>query len=161
MTLLAVVQVPVCSPSLGIAVPAGSFAAHRAVARLQYWPTSHSLSAPQPPTGAQTLLPVQKPDWHSELVAGVQPVLVSAMPHLPPSQTFTTHWFAALQVTPFRLAQVFVLVLQRPPWQAALPRAQVPPCRPSLGTATPGPSLLLQVRLERSQYWLALQSASM
>ena len=161
----AVVQVPVCRLSLGSATPASSFVAHSWVVRLQYCDDEQSASSqqPPPPAGTQVPLAAQAPVWHRLAVPAVQPLCPLASPQRPLlPQTLLTHWFAAEQAAPFAAAQVFVVASQSPVAQVAVAfgAVQVPVCRVSDGIAEPEASFALQVKLERSQYSAAAQSAS-
>jgi hypothetical protein len=56
---------------------------------------------------------------------------------------------------------VLVTGLQTPEAQAALtPLLGQAGCNPSLGSVAPGPALVVQVNVERAQYWLPAQSLS-
>jgi hypothetical protein len=128
-------QRPLCRPSLGMAAPAASFAWHVKLPRSQNWPPLQSVSAQQPEVATQ---------WPLAL------------------QALLVHWAAAEQVAPLAEAQVFAVALQTPVAHTAEAVAveQVPPCRPSLGSAVPAVSFAAQVNALRLQYWPLPQSAS-
>ena len=102
------------------------------------------------------------PLWQVEAVPAVQPVSPFARPQLPLlPQTLFTHCAALLQATLFAEAQVFVVALQSPLSQVGAPLLEQLTCRPSLTMPLPGVFFVRQVRLDRSQYCVAVvQSAS-
>ena len=106
---------------------------------------------------------LQTPDWHSAAVAAVQPACPLSKPHLPLlPQTSFVHWFAAVQPSLLERAQVFFAALHCSDVQtaAAFAAVQVPSCRVSFEIATPAPSFVLHVKLDRSQNCEAVQSPS-
>ena len=103
----------------------------------------------------------QAPVWQMLAVPAVQPLCPLARPQSPLlPQLLDTHWFDAVQATPFAAPQVTVVASQSPVTQVAAAEAQVPLWRVSLGIGEPAGSFVLQVKLDRSQYCAELQSAS-
>jgi hypothetical protein len=117
-------QVPSCAPSSGMAAPGPSVGLQTRSSRSQNLPLAQSPSCQQP------------------LLVGTQWLLMQLLFRQSP---------LPVHVVPSADAQVFVLALQMPLLHTAAASVHAPLCSPSFGMGVPACSLVLQVKLVRSQ----------